>query len=110
MKNILGHDDESELITIIARLRENKFNILTFNENSICFEIVLKHRRTVPVSNTTTQKIKYVITKLNDNNCEFNNYYIKQINGINERMIPFTDGYIIWTLLEEKWRFKLLWV
>lgn len=32
MKNILGHDNESEIITIITRLREKKFNVISFDD------------------------------------------------------------------------------
>lgn len=99
MKNILGHDNESEIITIITRLREKKFNIISFDDNSILFEIVLTFRCTVPVPNTRTQKIKFTINRIpNDNKYH---YYLKQLNGIDERIIPFVDGYIIWGLLEE---------
>ena len=63
MKNILGHDNESEIITIIARLREKRFNIISFDDNVILFEIVLTYRHTVPVSNTRTQKIKFTINR-----------------------------------------------
>lgn len=100
MKNILGHDNDSEIATIIARLRENRFNVLSFDENTIQFEIVLTFRTTVPVPNTRTQKIKFIITKrYNGRTCD---YYIKQINGANERLIPFSDGYIIYSLLEDR--------
>ena len=99
MKNILGHDNESEIITIIARLREKKFNVILFDDNSIIFEIVLKYGITVPIPSTMIQKIQYTINRYSIGN-KFN-YYIKQLNGIDSRLIPFIDGYFIWVLLEE---------
>lgn len=99
MKNILGHDNESEIITIIARLREKNFNIISYNEHTIDFDIILTHRTSVPVSNTRTQKIRYTINKYYNN--DIFDYYIKQLNGIDKRFIAFSDGYIIWSILDE---------
>ncbi|MCK9415893.1 hypothetical protein M0Q97_04465 [Candidatus Dojkabacteria bacterium] len=99
MKNILGHDNESEIITILTKLRENKFNVISFDDNTIIFEIVLKYSITVPIPSTWTQKIQYTINRYSIGN-KFN-YYIKQLNGIDNRLIPFIDGYFIWVLLEE---------
>jgi hypothetical protein len=100
MKNILGHDNESEILTVIARLRENRFNILSYNDTQISFEIVLRYYNTVPISNSYVQKIKYIIK------CEFNKsgykYNFKQINDIDDRELSIVDGHIIWGLLEEK--------
>lgn len=100
MKNKLGHDNESEIITIIARLRENRFNLLSINNSWIRFEIVLRHTTTVPVSNTQTQKIEYTITRYP--NYGTYDYHIKQLGGIDDRLIPFTYGYTIWELLKTK--------
>lgn len=97
MKNILGHDDESEIFTIIKRLRENKFSIIDIYDNSILFEITLTHITSVPVSNTTYTKIKFIIS-----NDSYFIFKLQQINGKPERIIPLSDGYIIWCLLEEK--------
>ena len=97
MKNILGHDDDSEIRTIIARMRENKFSIVEITESGILFEIKLTYRRTVPVPNTTYTKIIYLIGR--DNELVFT---LQQINGKDKRIIPMVDGYIIWGLLEEK--------
>jgi len=99
MKSILGHDNESEIVTIIVRLREKRFNIISFDNNEIIFEIVLINRRTVPVPNTITHKIQFSINRYSANNTY--EYHIKQLNGIDKRLIPFVDGYIIWGLLEE---------
>lgn len=96
----LGHNDESEILTIIARLRENKFNVLFFDANSIKFEIVLTYRITVPVPSTRIQKIEYFIDRCSNGN--FYDYYIKHSNDIDNKFVPFGDGYIIWGLLEEK--------
>lgn len=43
MKNRLGHDDASEIMTVIARMRENRFTILNFNKNEFIFEIKIEH-------------------------------------------------------------------
>jgi len=99
MKNILGHDNESEIITIITRLREKKFNVISFDDNTIIFEIVLKYSTTVPIPSSWTQKIQYTINRYS--NGKTYDYYIKQLNGIDNRLIPFIDGYFIWGLLEE---------
>jgi hypothetical protein len=101
MKNILGHDDESEIFTLISRMRENKFSVLFFENDSFFFEIKLTYRMSVPVSNTTYQKIQYSIKRKEYNNTY--EYFLSQINGKEERKIPFTDGYVIWALLEEKY-------
>lgn len=97
MKNILGHDDDSEILTIIARMRENKFSIIEITHSGILFEIKLIHRLTVPVPNTSYTKIKYFIER--DNNF---NFALQQISGKEKRIIPMVDGYVIWGLLEEK--------
>jgi hypothetical protein len=97
MKNILGHDDDSEIFTVIARMRENKFSIVEITDSGILFEIKLTHRRTVPVPNTTYTKIIYLIER--DNEFVFT---LQQINGKDKRIILMVDGYIIWGLLEEK--------
>lgn len=97
MKNILGHDDDSEILTVIARMRENKFSIVEITDNGILFEIKLTNRQTVPVPNTTYTKIKFLIER--DNEFVFT---LQQINGKEKRIIPMVDGYIIWGLLEEK--------
>lgn len=95
MKNILGHDDSSEILTIVTRLRENKFNIIDITNTGILFEIKLTYRKTVPVPNTTYTKIKYLIERDNE-------FTLQQINGKEKRIISMIDGYIIWSLLEEK--------
>lgn len=97
MKNILGHDNESEILTIIARMRENKFSVIDVNGNSILFEIKLTHRQAAPVPNTTYTKITFLIER----NSEFI-FTLQQINGKEKRVIPMVDGYVIWSLLEEK--------
>jgi len=43
MKNRLGHDDASEIMIVIARMRENRFTILNFNKNEFIFEIKIEH-------------------------------------------------------------------
>ena len=100
MKNILGHDDNSEILTLISRMRENKFIILSFDSDFISFEITLTYTRSVPVPNTTHQKIKYLIGRKYDNYTY--RYIIKQIDGKESREIPLIDGNAIWSLLEEK--------
>lgn len=94
-RNILGHDSDSELKTIIARLRENKFTIISRIGKTIIFEINLKFYYTVPISNTYTQNIEFKISL--NRNC----YELEQVNGSGKRIIPFNDGYIIWNLLSE---------
>lgn len=97
MKNILGHDNDSELSTIIARMRENKFSIVKITSKGVLFEIKLTHRITVPVPNITYTKIIYLIERKG----EFI-FTLQQINGKEKRVIPTIDGYVIWSLLEEK--------
>jgi hypothetical protein len=100
MKNILGHDDNSEILTLISRMREDKFIILNCDSDLIQFEITLTYKRSVPVPNTSHQKIKYLIGR------EYYNYtyryIIKQIDGKESREIPLVDGHAIWSLLEGK--------
>jgi hypothetical protein len=116
MKNILGHDNDSEIITIIARLKENKFKVLQSNTKQIVFEIVLKYIYAVPVPFTHTKTIEYVITRehdvvdypLREGNKLSSvpllpyKFYIKQKNGIDIREISLQDGYIMWALLNAK--------
>lgn len=99
-KNVLGHDNKSEIVTIIARLREKKFNILSYSNNSIKFEIVLVNNYIVgSVTFKQIQKIKYIIQRYSKNNIY--NYYIEQLNGVDNRFISSDNGYIIWYILEE---------
>jgi hypothetical protein len=100
MKNILGHDDDSEILTVISRMRENKFSVLSFNKDSITFEIILTIINSVPISSTYYQKIQYIIEQKDYLNKY--KYVFKQINGKETREINMIDGYIIWSLLVEK--------
>jgi hypothetical protein len=99
MKNILGHDNESEIITVIKRLREGKFKVISFSDNEIKFEIILTYRYTVPVPSTTTQKIEFIIKRIPNN--VLYDYYFQQLYGIEMRKISLIDGFFIWGLLEE---------
>lgn len=101
MKNTLGHDNESEILTLIARLRDSNCDILEFRDNQILFEITLKYHHTVPVSNTSTQKIKFTLKREIDE--AGYKYYFEQLNGDVIREISLKDGFIIWSLLEEKY-------
>lgn len=98
MRNLLGHDDESEIITIIARLKENKFNVLSYDNRSIKFEIVLKHINTIPIPMTRVQKIGYTLTRYNPS--VNYHYYLKQTNNeAEDRRIKAEDGEIIWDII-----------
>jgi hypothetical protein len=94
--NFLGHDERSEISTLIKRMRENKFEIIDFYDNCFTFVVKLTFYHTVPVPNHIIQKRKYKIT---NNNYEFS---FQQINGLPSRFIDKVDGYIIWSLIEEK--------
>lgn len=98
-KNKSGHDEDSEILTLIIKLRKNKVKILNYNNinNEIFFQINYNYTYTVPVSNTTYVTINYKIRRDSKDN-----FYLEQINGISERKMNLVDGYIIWTLLEEK--------
>jgi hypothetical protein len=98
MKNKLGHDDDSELLTIIARIREKKYSIIKYSENEILFQINLIYISTVPISNTTYKNIEFCIETIDKNV-----FTLKQINGKEKRIIPMAKGYIIWSLLEEEY-------
>lgn len=100
MKNTLGHDKESEMLTIIARLRENRFKIDYFDNNEIRFTITLEYCSIIPVPNTSIQNIKFIINRTIYD--DIYKYFLKQINGVDKRELQFLDGYIIWGLLEEK--------
>lgn len=63
MKNILGHDNESEIKTIIKRLREKRFKVILCEDDCIIFKIILIYRNSVPISNTTTQEILFRINR-----------------------------------------------
>lgn len=100
-KNRLGHDDESEILTVIARMRENKFHILSHESYRIWFEIVLHHTQLISgVSFGSETRASYIIERHNFNGGWA--YTFKQYDGNESRVIPFTDGYVIWALAEEK--------
>lgn len=94
--NTLGHDDESEIYTLIVRMREGKFKINTIKKSIIYFSILLTYSHTVPVPSHHTQEIQYFIEN-NDYNFMFG-----QIGGKGPRILERVDGFTIWTLLEEK--------
>lgn len=104
MSNYLGHDNDSEISTLIKRIRERKVSIINnfIDDNSygsILFELSLTYYRTVPVPNSYTHKIRYCIEhKLFENKSQF---VFWQINGDESRVLSLTDGYIIWHLLNE---------
>ena len=95
-KNFLGHDEESEILTLIKRMREGNFEINSFDDNSFIFTLTLTFYHTVPVPNHYDVERKYKIT---NNNYEF---IFEQIGGLPSRIINQIDGYIIWGLIEEK--------
>jgi len=95
MKNILGHDNNSEISTVVKLVREGKFEIRKVEEHSIYFTINLSFYTSVPISSTRKQNIDFFIV---NNEFEFLFY---QINGESLRTIDTIQGYIIWTLLTE---------
>jgi hypothetical protein len=99
MKNKLGHDDTSEIVTIICRMRENLFRIIQFEENECIFEIKLNHTIfCASVSLYSSTIVNYSIIRTPEYK-----YLFKQIDGLPEREIDKIDGFIIWSLLEEKY-------
>lgn len=100
-KNRLGHDDESELLTVIARMRQNKFRVLRHESNTIHFEIGIRHTQLIAnVSFDSETRVSYIIERY-----EFNYgwaYTFRQIGGKESRLIPLSDGYIIWELAKGK--------
>lgn len=102
MKNKLGHDDASEIFTVICRMRENLFKIIQFEENECIFEIKLNHTifcASVSLHSSTIANYSIIRTYVNDSY----KYKFKQIDGLPEREIDRIDGFIIWSLLEEKY-------
>ena len=65
MKNKLGHDDASEILTVIARMREKRFTILNFNKNEFIFEIKIEHY--ILCADVRLDIAKYKITCNNKN-------------------------------------------
>jgi hypothetical protein len=84
-KNFLGHDEESEIKTLIQRIREGKFEIINFNDNSFIFAIKLTFIHTVPVPHHINIERKYKIT---NNDYEFT---FEQIDGYPSRIIDKTE-------------------
>lgn len=101
MKNKLGHDNISEVKTVITRMRENKFEITKSKNNEIEFRIII-HQTTLcaNVSLKNTLIINFTIER--KINGYIYDYFIEQKNGIPKRKIKLLEGYIIWSLLEEK--------
>jgi hypothetical protein len=97
VRNFFGHDDESEIITIIKKLQRNQFEIQKFENNTFTFKIIYRVWNSVPISSTYLVEKEFTITK-EDNYT----YIFKQVNGTKSRIIEKTDGYIIWCLLIEK--------
>ena len=99
MKNILGHDNESEIKTIIKRLREKRFKVILCEDDCIIFKIILIYRNSVPISNTTTQEILFRINR----HFMLNRYdfFIHQERGNGNRLIDYSDGIIIWGILKD---------
>lgn len=102
MKNFFGHDDDSEIFTIITKLRQNKFEILSFSTNTFLFRIriVLPGLCLPTCGIMRSDKIverDFILSRVSDRDFVFT-----QINGKDPRFINFVDGYIIWSLLEEK--------
>lgn len=99
-KNRLGHDDDSEILTLIKRMQESNrknFTILNYEDNTFLFELTMTHYYTFPASNLT-YKIQYTIRRDDDWQ-----YHFKQIDGKEERQLKQKDGWIIWGLVEEKY-------
>ncbi len=99
-ENYFGHDNESEIFTIIKRMREGSFKILECIDNKIYFEIEITHTVTVPVSNTYYFEKKFIIER--EDSGDSYNYIFSQVGGDDPRKINIEDGWIIWSLLEEK--------
>ena len=101
MRNKLGHDDQSEIKTVIKRMQEGLFSILSVNESGFNFEIKLTHRATVPIPSTYYTIVQYELKREDIENKGYK-YSFEQINGNPTRVIEDIDGFIIWSLLEEK--------
>ncbi|MEK6828569.1 MAG: hypothetical protein AABY15_00385 [Nanoarchaeota archaeon] len=101
MKNKLGHDDESEIKTVIKRMQEGLFSILSVNESGFNFEIKLTHRITVPVPSFSYTIVHYELKRKDIENASYE-YSFEQVKGKPVRIIGLIDGFIIWSLLEEK--------
>lgn len=99
-ENYFGHDNESEIYTIIKRMCEGSFKILKYIDNKIYFEIEITHTVTVPVSNTYSFVKKFIIER--EDSDDSYNYIFSQVDGEPSRKINIEDGWIIWSLLEEK--------
>lgn len=96
-KNKFGHDEESEILTVIKRMQEGKFKIKEFKNNTFYFSINLTYYQSVPISHDYHSNTDFLIT--NDNYI----FTFKQINGETERIIKTSYGYVIWSLLSEKY-------
>lgn len=90
MKNSLGHDNVSEITTVIERIRQNKFKIIKIESNRIYFDIILYSSVIVPISRSWIKRYSYVIE--NDNYIPFK---FQELNHNEMREIPKISGYLI---------------
>ena len=101
-RNILGHDNISEIITLIIKLRRGKFEVLGFSGDKVVFDVHIPWYIFGLASFISVKKVKYSIRRESTKNAY--KYFFKQLTGIPERDIELSDGYIIWGLLEDKLR------
>jgi len=96
-ENKLVHDDDSEIKTVIKRMQEGLFEIKELKNDTFYFSINLVFNTVVPVPSRRKFNTEYLI--INNNN----KFTFQQINGDKKRIIKMLDGYIIWSLLMEKY-------
>jgi hypothetical protein len=107
-KNKLGHDDESEILTLVKRMQEangRQFSLLYADVDSFSFSIKLDHiNLCAGVQLDSSTNASYIIKRKYDDTSV--KYLFSQINGIPEREIDKINGFIIWSLLEERYSKK----
>lgn len=96
-KNKLGHDSESELKTVIARMKEGSFELTATEGNRVDFTVVIKYTAYIPLFRRMRQEeVKYRIRRKSSRSFSF-----EQVNGMPERDILMVPGFAIWTMLED---------
>jgi hypothetical protein len=96
-RNRLGHDSDSELQTVIKRMREGQFVIKSTHDNCVEISVSVTYWRTVPVPGRRTYVVDYRIYRDG-----LNSFSFEQVKGMPRRQVPLVPGYVIWSLAEEK--------